>query len=674
MSESPSMAFNSQDKEIQQYRDLMKVPSHFEEGFGPKMLITAMFIGFLMVPANLYLSLFMGAGIGGAARWVTVILFAEVARRSMKDLRKQEIYLLFWVTGLTLGGPFTSFIWTQYFVQSPAAVGMGIADHIPSWVAPSRHILEETGRTFLNRHWLQPILFTIFFVLLGRVDDFGLGYALYRLTAHVEKLPFPMAPVGGLGITALAETRDPKQRWRWRCFALGGVLGMGFGLIYIGVPALTGAFFGNPIQIIPIPWLDLTPMLSDADFMPAVPFNIVFDLGAIIAGMVMPFWAVVGGFIGLIITWNLNPILFHNGVLTGWKPGMGVVDTLWENHLNFYLSFGIGLSLAIFLVSLFPILKPLVMRVGRPLRDRGSDPQEPLGLRNIWHLLKTRNRDRGDMSIIVAGLIYVGSSVAYILACIWMVPDFPWWFFVGFAFIYQPIISYTNAKLEGMVGQNVQIPMVREAVIILSGYQGVAIWFAPIPMNDFSGTVGRFRVMELTGTRLGGVIKAELVAIPVMIICSLLFSELIWRMAPVPSNIYPFTQEVWDLQARHAALTISATAAGTSPFLEAIKSEHVGLGLGLGVAGFGLLSFLNLPTFLIFGAVRGLGQTTPGTILFEIIGALVGRFYLQRKFGNRKYKQYVMTIMFGYGAGLGLVGMASVAVALIAKSTTTLGY
>ncbi len=57
-----------------------------------------------------------------------------------------------------------------------------------------------------------------------------------------------------------------------------------------------------------------------------------------------------------------------------------------------------------------------------------------------------------------------------------------------------------------------------------------------------------------------------------------------------------------------------------------------------------------------------------------MVGALIGRFYLQKKFGHQNYKRYVMTVFFGYGAGVGLVAMASVAIALIAKSTTTLGY
>ena len=94
----------------------------------------------------------------------------------------------------------------------------------------------------------------------------------------------------------------------------------------------------------------------------------------------------------------------------------------------------------------------------------------------------------------------------------------------------------------------------------------------------------------------------------------------------------------------------------------------------LQIIGFLVLGFLNLPTFLIFGVVRGLGQTTPGNVVPEMIGALIGRLYLQRKFGHRRYKQYVMVLFAGYGAGVGLIGMASVALALIAASTTSVGF
>jgi len=98
-----------------------------------------------------------------------------------------------------------------------------------------------------------------------------------------------------------------------------------------------------------------------------------------------------------------------------------------------------------------------------------------------------------------------------------------------------------------MTGQYVGVPMVREATIIFSGYKGVDIWFAPIPLSDFGGMAQHFRVIELTGTKITSMIKAELVIWPITIFCSLLFWQFVWRLAPIPSVYYPYAQKMWHL-------------------------------------------------------------------------------------------------------------------------------
>src|SRR4029077_16282136 len=117
----------------------------------------AAFVGFFMLPASMYLNLYVGgAGIGAAAQWVTVILFAEIARRSLKELRVQEVYILFFMSGLALSSPFEGLLWNQYLVQSEPMRAMGIAQEIPSWVAPSASVLQHDGRSFFTRPWLIP--------------------------------------------------------------------------------------------------------------------------------------------------------------------------------------------------------------------------------------------------------------------------------------------------------------------------------------------------------------------------------------------------------------------------------------------------------------------------------------------------------------------------------------
>ena len=39
-----------EDKELQEYRDLLQTPDHFEEGFDWKTVVGSIFIGFLMMP------------------------------------------------------------------------------------------------------------------------------------------------------------------------------------------------------------------------------------------------------------------------------------------------------------------------------------------------------------------------------------------------------------------------------------------------------------------------------------------------------------------------------------------------------------------------------------------------------------------------------------------------
>jgi hypothetical protein len=172
-----------------------------------------------MMPGSMYLQLVIGTGIGPAARWVTIILFAELAKRSYTELKQQEIFLLYYMAGAALSTPFQGLLWNQYLVQSDAARMLGVTEFIPAWVAPSPGSDSLVERTFFHRDWMIPILLLVGTQIIQRIDQFGLGYALFRITSDVEKLPFPMAPVAALGTMALAESTEDKQKsWKWRVF------------------------------------------------------------------------------------------------------------------------------------------------------------------------------------------------------------------------------------------------------------------------------------------------------------------------------------------------------------------------------------------------------------------------------------------------------------------------
>ena len=54
----------------------------FESGLTVKVVLGALFVGLLMMPGSIYLTLVSGQSGAGAAPWVAVILFTELARRS----------------------------------------------------------------------------------------------------------------------------------------------------------------------------------------------------------------------------------------------------------------------------------------------------------------------------------------------------------------------------------------------------------------------------------------------------------------------------------------------------------------------------------------------------------------------------------------------------------------
>ncbi len=659
-----------QDAELQEFRDMMPAPDHWEDAFGLKAMIGALFVGLIMTPASMYMSLVVGADIGGAAQWVTIILFMEVARRSFTVLKRPEIYVLYYMAGASLMSG-SGLLWNQFLVQSESFRQFGLADKIPTWVAPSSpDILGQ--RSFFQQAWVVPIALMGLGMFLQRLDHFGLGYFMYRLTSDVEKLPFPMAPVAAQGITALADASGGQETWRWRVFSFGAMLGMVFAAVYLALPAISGAFLPEPIQIFALPFKDLTS--NTESFLPAVPFMLSFNLGLVLLGMVLPFWAMVGSFIGLLAGIIANPILYHHGVLHTWSTGVGAITTLNANTLDFYFSFSLGLMAAIAVIGFYQVFSSLW--------NKKKDLDATAPARVDWKALFHPPAGRGDISIWLALLIYVVSTTATILMAYFLlnaahkanpansaVSTTLIGVLIFYGFVYTPIVSYVSSRMEGIVGMSVQIPFVREATFILTGYKGVAIWFAPFPDYNYGPQTSYFRQTELTGTKIISMVKAEAFIFPIVLVATIIFSQFIWKIAPVPSSAFPYAEQFWELNAYRAGLIYSSTLPGGQygPFFEAFKPMVLFIGLGLALLTYSTLSFFGLPVLLVYGVIRGMDQSTPDVILPQLLGALLGRYYFKKKFGTN-WPQYRVVFFAGYGCGVGLIMMFSLGLVFMSKS------
>src|ERR1044071_7751592 len=150
-------------------RSLLPPDLKYEASFNRNVIIAALFVGFVMLPGAIYMGLVAGVGLGGAAEWVTMILFLEVARRTFVTLKPQELMLIYWVAGSmigvsgafgsglhTFGGSFGQFIWQQYLIQPPLMADL--APKIPDWVIPPVSSGVFALRTFFHHAWIKPIL------------------------------------------------------------------------------------------------------------------------------------------------------------------------------------------------------------------------------------------------------------------------------------------------------------------------------------------------------------------------------------------------------------------------------------------------------------------------------------------------------------------------------------
>jgi hypothetical protein len=516
------------------------------------------------------------------------------------------------------------------------------------------------GRSFFDAAWLPAIGLLMFHQLFGRMTSWGLGYVLFRITSDVERLPFPLAPIAAEGATALAESSSQKEGWRWRIFSIGAMIGVGWGAMYILLPAVTGIIFSQPITILSVPFIDYTS--NTQKILPGALTGLGTDLGQVFIGFLLPLPVVVGTFLAAVGCHIVaNPILYNAGILKNWVSGTDMLQTQVVNSIDFWLSFGIGTSVVVAVIGIISVTRSLLKARSQKAGGIATPGMTP-------------PKGRGDISIWLSLLIFAIGTAAYIAMCHYLVPGFPLWMLIFFGFVWTPIFSYINARMAGLAGTNVSIPYVREASFMMAGYRNVDIWFAPIPLSDHGGMATHFRTVELTRTKFTSIIKVELLMLPIMLGCSLLFWSFIWKLSPIPAASYPFAAKFWPISAQQTALWMTANREGENNFLlQSIRPEYIGIGAAASVLAYLATVAGGLPVLFFYGLVNGT-HTLPAYAIPQFIGALLGRYYFQKRYGVENWRAYTPVLVAGYYCGMGLIGMAAVALALLSKSVSRLPY
>jgi hypothetical protein len=219
----------------------------------------------------------------------------------------------------------------------------------------------------------------------------------------------------------------------------------------------------------------------------------------------------------------------------------------------------------------------------------------------------------------------------------------------------------------------VEIPMIREAALILSGYKGVACWFLPIPMANYGAMTVFYRQCELTGTRFVSIWKTKFILYPIILLSSIFFMNFIWGLEKVPSAAYPFAQKMWELNAANQCIMMSSTLGEYSMFEQSFRWSYLVIGSIFGLSLFSGMYALGAPIMLTYGLIRGIGQSMPHAIVPQMIGALIGRYYFQKRLGV-KWRQYIPVVAAGYACGMGLITTVGVGITFLSKAEINLPF
>ena len=649
----------------------------YEDGFSWRTVLGALFICFVMLPGVIFMGLMIGQDLGTAAEWVTIILFVEISRRAFITLRKQELYILKYTAtqlshiagGMALGGGiFAWLIWQRYMRNSEAFHSFGIAHEVADWVAPYG---DSAYAPFHNPVWWPAIAVMVGGMLLSKFTQLSLGYIAFKATAEMENLPFPLAPVHAEGAIALAETSQDKRKsgYRRSCFSLGVIMGAVFGVLYIAVPTLTSALFGKPIQLLPIPFLDLTTTFEN--LLPGGTIGISLNLALLFIGFVLPWRVVVGMFVTAItVQIVLNPILQRLGHLPTWAPGKDAIETHVATQIDVYLSVGIGTSFAIAAVGIFGALRAWIKhKAGKAEATEGKGFQ----IEKLW----ARDKERGDPPFWLPLAVWISASLGFVLLSNYLInsglpPEerFSIWWLFGFAFLFTPLNTYINARLSGIAGQHAGIPFITEAAIFTSRFKGVNIWFAPMPIHNYGHMADLFKETQLTRTRFTSILKAELLIFPLMLLASYIFWSYISSLGPIPSDDYPYVQKFWPQFAQMKALWAASMQEGQNLLFEALKPFVIFLALAVALGLFGVFSVFGISAQYIYGGL-GAMAAYPHNAIMIFAGALLGRYVFAKKFGKEKWTNYTPILTVGFMAGMGLTGMFAIALNFLWTSIGT---
>ena len=124
---------------------------------------------------------------------------------------------------------------------------------------------------------------------------------------------------------------------------------------------------------------------------------------------------------------------------------------------------------------------------------------------------------------------------------------------------------------------------------------------------------------------------------------------------------------MWPINATNECLWKTSLRDGNSQMLQAIRGDYVAAGFTSSLAIYGMLWVFKLPSMWFYGIIGGIGAD-PGSMVARLLGAIIGRFYMIKRFGMKRWYMFNPVLAAGFACGVGLIGMGTVAIALVSKA------
>ncbi|RLF04245.1 MAG: hypothetical protein DRK00_07145 [Thermoprotei archaeon] len=612
----------------------------WESGDLRRVLLFITILVLLLVPSNVYLAM-MGGGLGILGAQTLVLLFAYVCRYMGADLTKPEVFALYYALsfmGLSYNAYpllYMAYLRESKFTNNYLVRGYRLADLLPTWLSPPRGSPVYECRTLFHPHMLLPLAISLMFSALWLISELSLMMMASFLYVEVENLRYPLAAVDAAFVSAISE-----RTTEWLRYLLPSTVAT-FILALIAYMPITPTV-GGPL--IPLGFIDFSPQV--AEFLPGAAVGLNLYPSFFFFGAMLNVGVAASALVTSIVVWILlNSLFITNPTLRSIFPewaqeyerGMQHSIIVERATLRLWLPFQMGSVLALSLI----LLATHYRSISRALKA-------------LSRAAAASARGYPRLTLLLMGYLIPSATIG--LMYLALLPDLPPYLVLSTTLGLSFFLALVNGYLQGEMGLSLGLPPHLWEMMIYSLPKGslspatqvATILYAPPIAGTLTGSGSQaLKVASMLGVRPTELIKVILIAYALGSLANILMVEVFWRLAPIPSMVYPNTMGM-RLNAIHDCLRASMQLP--------LRPDRVALATAVFLAVYGgaqaLSSFLHLPISTA-GIAMGLVRY-PADMIPVFLGSLLGRLLAPRILSREVWEKHSGTLVAGAFLGEGI--------------------